>query len=319
MKKWIVLLLMVALLLVGLTVAGVPPLVVAWGRISGQQFFRGWPTGLWRRALAADPVRREEALAQFESGGTEAVAVLAELLQDTRYSSAEVRWTAADMLGKVGASNPVAAVAILGAMRDPDPHVRNVAAAAMPKAGVVPDAGVPALIKLIGEDRQPVPLRALSEYRSAAHPALTLLAEILANRELDEETRWNAARTIGKVGPTATAAIPALVAALQDEAATVREHAAEALGDIGPNAGEAVGALASVLTDRATRVRRDAVRSLGQIGATARPAVPEIKRLLHDPEPVVRKAAEETLRAIAPEELPAPATKGTKPIPAGKD
>jgi len=311
MKTKIILLITLAVA-VALIVAGRQPLVALWGHVTGEPFYEDWPASHWRRMLAGDPAQQAEALESLEAAGSEAAPVLASILQDRQRASAEVRCLSAELLGKVGAAAEAAGTSLIAALQDPDAHVRSVASAAVPKAGVPADVAVPALLDLLRQERNPVHVRALSEYREAAKPGLPLLEEILADSQLDSETRWNAARTIGKVGSEAASAVPALLAALQDPAATIREHAAEALGDIGPPAAEAVQSLASVLDDPAPRVRRDAVRSLGQIGQPARTVVAQIQTLLKDKEDIVRKAARDTLQAIAPETLPAK-TEAEKP------
>jgi HEAT repeat protein len=255
--------------------------------------------------LADGPAEQAEALETLEAAGSAAAPVLAAVLQDRQRASAAVRCLAAELLGKVGAGAEATGTSLIAALQDPDAHVRSVASAALPKAGVSADVAVPALLELIGRERNPVHVRALSEYREAAQPGLPVLEEILADSQLDSETRWNAARAIGKVGAEAAGAVPSLVAALQDPAATIREHAAEALGDIGPPAAEAVPGLASVLDDPAPRVRRKAVRALGQIGQPARAVLTQVQTLLKDKEDIVRAAAQKTLQTIAPETLPA--------------
>ncbi len=315
MKRYVGILVGVVLLtFAGLVLAGVGPLVVVRGWLTGEAFFAGRPASDWRRALCGDPGRRADAIAGLESGGQEAAAVLAAILSDRRRSNAEARWSSAELLGKVGTASPGAEAALVAALQDPDPYVRGVAAAAVPKAGVSSLVAVPALTEFLRRERDPVSLRALSEYRAAAQPALPLFLDILGDPSLGEESRWNAARTIGKLGPAGVSAVPALVACLKDDAATVREHAAEALGDIGPPASEGVAGLVAVLNDPAPRVRRDAVRSLGQIGEPARIAVPQIKPLLDDKEAIVKAAARTALSVLAPDELPAKpaASKGDK-------
>lgn len=305
MNRWVRILVVIVVLVGGtLVLAGIGPLAVVRGRLTGEAFFDGRPTTHWRRALQGEPGLRAEAIASLESGGPQAGDVLAALLGDRRGDSAELRWTAAELLGQIGAESPAIEAALIAALADPDPCVRGVAVAAIPRVGIAADIAVPALQEFLRREPDPVSLRVLSEYRAAAQPALPLLVDILGDRSQGAETRWNAARTIGKVGAGAQSAVPALVAALTDGEATVREHAAEALGDIGPPAAAAVADLAAVLTDPATRVRRDAVRSLGQIGPPARAVVPQMKTLLNDPEGMVRDTARNALRAIAPEELP---------------
>ncbi len=304
MKKW------------GLTAAGLMILAAAayvlfepsgavLGRLRGESFFDGRPTGYWARSLCGDPATAVDAMERLREGQADSVPVLIELLEDTGPNSAELRWTAAELLGEIGVAAKPASGALLTALTDPDPHVRAVAAHSLPAIGVAADQAIPALTAMLETDQQMVAARVMSQYTADAKPALPDLIEVLTDTSLDSETRWNAARTIGKIGADAAEAIPVLVVCLEDEVDTVREHSAEALGDIGPPAGSAARALAAVLNDPATRVRRDAVRSLGQIGDEALVAVPEIKKLLDDPEEIVRDAAKNTLRTIAPAELPA--------------
>ena len=294
-------------LLLVLYAVGRQPLVAAWGHIRGEPFHAGWPASHWRQLLGGGPAEQAQAIETFEGAGSAAAPVLAAVLQDQRRASAEVRCLAAELLGKVGSGADATAASLIAALQDPDPHVRSVASAAVPKANVPARVGVPALVDLLGREQNPVHVRALSEYRNAAEPGLAVLLQILGNPEVDTETRWNAVRAIGKIGAPAARAVPALVAALQDPAATIREHSAEALGDIGPPAAEAAQPLAAVLQDPAPRVRRDAVRSLGQIGPSARTVLREIQAALQDPEEMVRQAARTTLQTIAPETLPEPA------------
>jgi HEAT repeat protein len=148
-------------------------------------------------------------------------------------------------------------------------------------------------------------VRALSRFRSAALPALPELIRLLDDP--DPVIRWNAARTLGKIGPKAKDAVPHLVKALGQADVAVREHAAEALGDIGPEAQAAIPDLIRVLDDKEPKVRRDAARSLGLMGTVARSAVPALKGLLKDPQEMVRDAAQKALYKVDPEgQLPKP-------------
>ncbi len=303
MKKWVTVAISLILSAVVVYVVLEPSGAVL-GYLRGESFFEGRPTGYWARSLMSDPKTRSVVTAQLEQGKSDAAPVLIELLQQTGPDAAELRWTAAEILGSIGPSTG-AGPALLAALEDPDPHVRAVAARWLAAVGVPAEDAVPVLIAMLKFDQSIEVTRAISQYRGEAKSALPDLVDILTDKSLDSETRWNAARTIGKIGPDAAEALPVLVASLEDEVATVREHAAEAFGDIGPLAGDCVPALVAVLDDPATRVRRDAVRSLGQIGNASVVAVPEIKALLDDPEEIVRDAAKNALRAIAPDELPA--------------
>jgi HEAT repeat protein len=291
------------------------------GKLRGESFFAGRSTSYWRLALVSeDPAIRENAYKTLHTGGADSVGVLIESLrtQDASASGAELRWTAAELLGKIGPAAKTAAPALLAALEDPDPHVRSVSATAVPEVETPAPAAVPALQKLLATESGRTAARALSKYRGEARPAIPDLIDMLDNKQLDTETRWNAARTLGKIGPGAESAIPTLVAHLEDEAESVREHAAEALGDIGPEAKDAVPALIVALTDPATKVRRDAVRSLGQIGPDSRAALPAIQTLLTDPEKIVVEAAQVAIRLIQGDE-PSTETPSTDAKPDPED
>ena len=58
-----------------------------------------------------------------------------------------------------------------------------------------------------------------------------------------------AASALGEIGPATKKVVPALIAALKDDAMHVRQQAATALGEIGPAANEAVPALEAAARD----------------------------------------------------------------------
>ena len=209
------------------------------------------------------------------------------------------------LLGLIGPAAAAGIPALLGAIRDPDPHVQSVVATALPAVGAPVEEALPLLVELLDGENRRTASRALSEYGADAAPALDPLIAILTDPSLPSEDRWNAARTIGKIRAAATSAVPILVEHLADDAPTVREHCAEALGDIGPTAAAAVGPLIGVLDDPATRVRRDAARSLGQIGVAGDEVVTALVPLLKDSEAIVRDATRTALLRLDPEmELP---------------
>jgi HEAT repeat protein len=92
--------------------------------------------------------------------------------------------------------------------------------------------------------------------------------ELLKSAEPKE--RRAAADTLGEMGTAAKAAIPVLIAVLEeDPEAGVRETAAAALVDVGPTSDEAVAALVRALTDTDHFVRCKAAAGLSVIGAPA--------------------------------------------------
>lgn len=279
------------------------------GYLRGEQFYAGRPTSYWARQLATESAASMRAMDTLVQARRESVGVLKEILSNPSVYPSKARISALEVLSGLGYDADSAIPVVLNVLNDEDPHLRALAATILPNLGASPEVAVEALTEQLKTEPTVTSLRALSEYKAQAVPALPAMVKILENESLDTEIRWNAARTLGKIGPAGADAIPALVEHLDDEAPTIREHAAEALGDIGPPAANAVGDLIPVLKDPVPKVRRDAVRSLGQIGEAAKVAVPEILPMLNDPEEIVRVAARNTLQAIAPEQLPKDAAK----------
>ena len=115
--------------------------------------------------------------------------------------------------------------------------------------------------------------------------------------------RQYAALALGRIGPEAKAAVPALVKALGDRNAHVRADAASALYFIGPAAKTAVPALIGLLGDTDRYVRHWAVVALGKIGPEARKAVPALVKILEDEDTDVqmRSWAAQALGGIGPD------------------
>ena len=139
--------------------------------------------------------------------------LIANLSSDER----SVRAEAAEQLSRCGDAKSAAA-ALVSAAGDSDERVREWATAALEELGSPHAADVARLTELL--------------IASAA------------------DSRYWAATLIGRLGPAASTAVPALVSALENDSETsVRERAAWALGEIGPAAKLALPALARVAAD----------------------------------------------------------------------
>lgn len=135
--------------------------------------------------------------------------------------------------------------------------------------------------------------------------AAALVQEQIQNLgDKDFHVRDAAAAAIGKIGPGAKEAVPALIAALaKDKESDVRVDAAAALGDIGPGAKEAVPALAAaLLKDTNPAVRAAAAYALGDIAPGAKEVVPTLAAaaLLKDTNAAVRSYAAVALGHFGP-------------------
>jgi HEAT repeat protein len=128
---------------------------------------------------------------------------------------------------------------------------------------------------------------------------------IRALRSRAPADRFRAAKDLGRLGWLARDALPALVRALADEDAKVREAAAHAVGQMGP---DALQSLVEMLGHADKYVRRIAVWALGRLGPLARPALPDLCAALRDPDPRSASGAAQALGnlgADGPDAIPA--------------
>jgi HEAT repeat protein len=126
-------------------------------------------------------------------------------------------------------------------------------------------------------------------------PALPELLPLMQHADLS--TRVTVAVLLGKIGEPAKAAIPEMVALLNNPALEAPDLAdvVTALGGMGPSAAEAVPSLIPLLR---SPVRSRAAQALGNIGAAAKPAIPHMLPLLKDADVIVRSVAMEALRKL---------------------
>jgi HEAT repeat protein len=128
-----------------------------------------------------------------------------------------------------------------------------------------------------------------------------------------------AAEALGKIGPDASSAVPALIAALADPRSDVRRIAATALGAIGADAKAAVPALVLMLEHDAPSLASSAAEALAQIGLPARSAVSKLSAILVDPRQVNRIEAAQALGAIGTDAIPVLYRFQTDPDPAVRE
>jgi HEAT repeat protein len=138
--------------------------------------------------------------------------------------------------------------------------------------------------------------------------AVPFLAELLQRKE-DADLKGLAASTLAYMGPRASAAVPALQAALGDRDGYVRMEAAGALCAVDPPARKRyIAVLAGGLSDKDHNTRYCAARELGDFPADAVVAVSALTAALKDKDDDVRLMTCNTLRAIghpAAQALPA--------------
>ena len=94
------------------------------------------------------------------------------------------------------------------------------------------------------------------------------------------------------------AALPVLIAALQDADGSVRAWSAQAIGEIGPDAAQAVPALVMLLGNADEGSRNSACIALYGIGPAAKAALPALEKALSDPSADLRRFAQRAVEKI---------------------
>ncbi|MCM2372541.1 HEAT repeat domain-containing protein [Aporhodopirellula aestuarii] len=128
---------------------------------------------------------------------------------------------------------------------------------------------------------------------SGAGASVPGLIQALGSDEVN--TRWKAARDLGRMGPAAEEAIPRLLAALKDPDSAVRLHAATAIGHMGNDSQAVVAKLIEVVGDSDTNVRIAAVNSIRQLVDDPEVLVPLAVGIIEKEDPLFASRLVETI------------------------
>jgi HEAT repeat protein len=115
-----------------------------------------------------------------------------------------------------------------------------------------------------------------------------------------DDLRYYAMRVLGKIGPGAASAVPAILLYLNHQDSQARIEAMLALKSIGPVEG-VVDGIAGRLADEDERVRLNAAQALGDLGKDAVGATMQLATALSDQDADVQRAAARSLGLMAPE------------------
>ncbi len=264
--------------------------------------------------------------------------LVAELIKGLGDPDAEMRALAAQSLGILQSRAISAIPALIQALGENDPGVRASAAAALGKIGrhsetQTPEL-VPALILSLGDERTEVRVataQALGEIGPGAAQAVPALSRALddqacvvrvlmrvspmVGRSIGPCVQIVAAEALGKIGPDAAEAVPALLqmfAALQGAAdipgeSAPGETAVIALGRIGSPATEAVGFLLETLSEHPKgAIRQAAAEALAKIDPYNETVIRALIQSLEEDEVQnVRESAAIALGWIGPPAAPA--------------
>ena len=158
------------------------------------------------------------------------------------------------------------------------------------------ESAVPALMEAFEDESEAIRRNAYYALSAMGAPAVDPLIASLVH--IDSQVREIAAEALGDIGSPAQAAVPGLVAVLDDESERVRFHAAEALGTVSQRDSTAIPALSAALRDENERVRQDAALALARIGPHAADAVSGLEAVFSDGNMYVRGDAVHALYRI---------------------
>ncbi len=218
-------------------------------------------------------------------------------------------------------------------LRSPSPDVRYCAARMLDGMGPQAVAATPELLAVLDEpfteerprrtppDDQPDPARYAMWALSNFPPTPQFIDALTKNLRSDVlDRRFNAANHLGKLGPAARTAVPALIAMLQAQLSSSQRDVwavEDALGRIAPGtefADPSIAVLVEALRSKNADTRRQAAEALGRFGPEAKGAIPTLQTLTKDPAVGSRfngdvgQAARRALLAIEPPSVPSDAS-----------
>jgi CubicO group peptidase (beta-lactamase class C family) len=205
-----------------------------------------------------------------------------------------VRWNSVVALSKLGEA---AVPALAQGLTARNPDVRAGAARALAGIGKPATAALQELCRALEDPQEMVRQSAAEALGGIGTGAAAAIAPLLARlSDADPFVIGSAAEALGRIG---TAAVPGLIRVLESREAASWPSTI-ALGKIGPDAAPAVPALARALSSEQEKVRWGAAMALANIGRIAEPAVTPLLARLSDADQDVRWASSLALDRISP-------------------
>jgi HEAT repeat protein/S1-C subfamily serine protease len=162
---------------------------------------------------------------------------------------------------------------------------------------------VAGLVKRLDSRDNRIRTKAIVTLGKIGPPARLAVPALLSTmKDSDDLVRKETAAALKKIGPPEKSEKPLLEKSLSDGSPEVRAYAAEAIGKLGLDARQEVGSLANLIkTDKDASVRHSAAVALGMMGAFAKDQVsPVLVKALDDSDKDVRLAAGEALSNMEP-------------------
>jgi HEAT repeat protein len=277
-----------------------PEVAIAAAGVLGSKVNEAVPL-LGRMLAHTEPNVRARAVVALVRLGPEAKGAIEPLRASTKDDNPEIGFWSTVALCRLDPT-PEAIAAVAGYLDHRDPQLRLLAAGVLGQLGAKAASAAPRLAVARTDEDGPVRLAAvMAAWKATSDPtALQSATELL--KFPDEEVRSMAALDIGEImGSNAKPIVPELVKRLFDAFSSVRSNAAESLGRIGPAASSAAPALLALLEgDEPSFVQSAACEALGRIQPNDKEAVVAVlrKKVVH-PDPLTRIHAALSLWQLA--------------------
>jgi HEAT repeat protein len=251
-------------------------------------------------------IRQAAAITLGARYGKDSIPALKAALKDSEFT---VRFAAAEALVNVGTGGDEAHAAAVPmfaeALQHKDEQVRIVASRDLPRLGPPAKAALPALKKLLDDEKPEVRLEAaITLVALDGAEAKGAVPALIAGLKMGDAAATRAAKALGELGPAAKDAVPELVKHFDAKNPHLRLHTAGAAGRIDPaQAPKAAEVLVALLKDkkyRVSMVRSYSLVALSRIGPAAKDALPALAEILKDDGPFHADVAR-TMIAIDPD------------------
>ena len=241
--------------------------------------------------------RATVALAKIKPTPPEVVMATADLLKDEDWS---VRAQVLMVLGNMGADASIALPQILAVLDDDNEHVRRSAAGALTRVPATTSETLLALVRALESDDRYLRTQAgyaLTKAKEGSMEVTQELARIAASD--NRQASMTAFNVLEK--QSAEDVVPLLLPLLSNEDYHYSQNSARIIGNFGPEASAAVPTLIALLDQYPQYLM--AVHTLGRIGPGAKDAVPALIALFErsDPSRELRLAVTVALNEIGPE------------------
>ncbi len=236
----------------------------------------------------------ERARASLPQYGAVALGPLLTSLRSTEALTREQREQLPQVLATIG---PAAIPHLIAHLNDPSEYVRAVAVSTLGRLRAA--NALPQMAQLTNDPSDLVRLSLAEAFGEVGVPTVTTASRPGRTRNRRGVWRffYRRARSVSDIDPVAIA-VPNLMTALTDSAATVRAQAATSLGRLGTSSEAAISDLIASLADPDETVRGRAAEALGLVAATDPKTVPALAALLVDPSPAIREAAARALGGL---------------------